>query len=73
MEDGPVYPSTPFQPTSPDKIEFKAEVVGVRTIKDGGIRLTLDLEEKARLLMPVFAGCQQDGVVLKIEAEESKD
>jgi len=53
-----------------DKIRFTAAVWKVSTLADGGIRLVLDLEEGARIHMPELARCQQNGIVLEIEAEK---
>lgn len=55
----------------PRPIKFMAEVKKVQTITDGGIRLTLDLPEQARDVMSELAKCQQDGVVLVIEATKT--
>lgn len=53
-------------------ITFEAEVKKVQTITDGGIRLTLDLPESGRRVMADLAECQQNGVILTIEAIKTK-
>jgi len=53
-------------------IIFEAEVKKVQTTVDGGIRLTLDLPEQAREVMSELAKCQQNGIVLAIEAIKTK-
>ena len=53
------------------KIEFTAAVWKVSTLADGGIRLVLDLSEDARKIMGELAECQQNGVILAIEATKT--
>lgn len=50
-------------------ITFRAEVYKVQTLVDGGIRLTLDMGEWATEIMAVLAKCQQNGIVLQVEAK----
>ena len=51
-----------------EAIKFTAAVWKVSTLADGGIRLVLDLDEGARDIMGELARCQQNGVILAIEA-----
>ena len=55
-----------------EKIKFVASVWKVSTLADGGIRLVLDLDEGARKIMGDLAECQQNGVVLAIEATKAR-
>lgn len=52
-------------------ITFPAEVYKVQTLVDGGIRVTLDLPESGADVMGELAKCQQNGIVLEIEAKKS--
>jgi len=54
-------------------IDFRAEVAKVQTLVDGGVRLTLDMEESAVALMGVLAQCQQNGIILQITAKEWRE
>ena len=49
-------------------IKFTAAVWKVSTLADGGIRLVLDLDERAREIMGELARCQQNDIALEIEA-----
>jgi len=52
----------------PPAITFPAEVYKVQTLVDGGIRVTLDLPESGADVMGELAKCQQNGIILKVEA-----
>lgn len=52
-------------------ITFPAEVKKVQTLVDGGIRVTLDLPESGVEIMGDLAKCQQNGIILKIQAKIS--
>jgi hypothetical protein len=54
--------------TEKTTITFPAEVKKVQTLVDGGIRVTLDLPESGRDVMGELAKCQQNGIILEIEA-----
>lgn len=51
-----------------EAITFTAAVAKVATLADGGIRVTLDLDEGAVMVMAQLAECRRAGAVLKIEA-----
>ena len=55
--------------SSPQAIEFTAQVYKVQTLVDNGIRVTLDLAETETVIMAKLAECQRFGAVLQITAE----
>jgi hypothetical protein len=52
--------------SSPQAIEFTAQVYKVQTLVDNGIRVTLDLAETETVTMAKLAECQRFGAVLKV-------
>jgi len=54
--------------TEQTTIIFRAEVYKVQTLVDGGIRLTLDMGEWATGIMALLAKCQQNKIIIKVEA-----
>lgn len=52
----------------PEAITFSAAVAKVATLADGGIRVTLDLDESAVMVMAQLAECKRAGAVLEISA-----
>ena len=55
------------------EIEFRALVAKVQTLVDGGVRLTLDMEESGVKIMADLARCQQNGIILQITAKEWRE
>jgi hypothetical protein len=52
--------------SSPQAIEFTAQVYKVQTLVDNGIRVTLDLPETETVTMARLAECQRFGVLLEV-------
>lgn len=52
-------------------IRFAAVVSSVRTLADGGIRVTLDLPETAIPEMAMLAQTKADGIVLDVVVTEA--
>jgi hypothetical protein len=50
-----------------NKIIFSASVASVKTLVDGGIRITLDLPEQAIAQAAALMQCKVDGIPLRIE------
>jgi len=54
-----------------DAICFDAEVQGVRTLTDGGLRVTFDLPESAIEQVKRLMECKRDGVALRVAVVNS--
>jgi hypothetical protein len=52
-------------------IRFPSTVSQIRTLADGGIRVTLDLPEDAIMQMAQLAECKRVGAVLSVACEAS--
>ena len=50
-----------------NKIVFVASVASIKTLVDGGIRVTLDLPEDAIAQAAALMACRRDGIPLKVE------
>lgn len=50
-------------------IRFPAIVASVKTLVDGGIRITLDLPEDAIAQAAQLMACKREGIALKLEAK----
>lgn len=50
-------------------IEFPASVASVKTLVDGGIRVTLDLPEDAIAQAAQLMACKKDGIYLHVEVK----
>jgi len=48
-------------------IKFPATVASVKTLVDGGIRVTLDLPEDAIAQAAALMACKRDGIPLAVE------
>jgi hypothetical protein len=56
-----------------EAIEFEAAVSQVRTLADGGIRVTLDLPEDSIPEMAMLAECKRQGIYLHLIAKEYQE
>lgn len=56
-----------------NKIIFSASVASVKTLLDGGIRITLDLPEQAIAQAAALMECRRDGIPLKVEVMADGD
>ena len=50
-------------------IRFTAAIYKVQTLVDGGIRLTLDMDENAIPQMAMLVEVKREGIVLQFEAK----
>ena len=53
--------------TTKNKIVFVASVASIKTLVDGGIRVTFDLPEDAITQAAALMACRRDGIPLKVE------
>jgi len=53
-----------------EAIAFPAAVYNVKTLTDGGVRVTLDLPETAIMEMAMLAECQRAGIYLNVTCTE---
>jgi hypothetical protein len=58
--------------TQENKITFAAIVASVKTLVDGGIRITFDLPEDAIAQAASLMACKKDGIALRVEVKEDK-
>lgn len=56
------------KPTPKNAIEFQATVEAVKTLTDGGIRITLDLPETAIDKAAMLMECKRQMIPLKVTA-----
>jgi hypothetical protein len=56
-----------------NKIVFVASVASIKTLVDGGIRVTLDLPEDAIAQAAALMACRRDGIPLKVEVMADGD
>lgn len=59
--------------TTKNKIVFVASVASIKTLVDGGIRVTLDLPEDAIAQAAALMACRCDGIPLKVEVMADGD
>ena len=59
--------------TTKNKIVFVASVASIKTLVDGGIRVTLDLSEDAITQAAALMACRRDGIPLKVEVMADGD
>jgi len=59
--------------TTKNKIVFVASVASIKTLADGGIRVTLDLPEDAIAQAAALMACRRDGIPLKVEVMADGD
>ena len=59
--------------TTKNKIVFVASVASIKTLVDGGIRVTLDLPEDAITQAAALMACRRDGIPLKVEVMADGD
>ena len=59
--------------TQQNKIVFVASVASIKTLVDGGIRVTLDLPEDAIAQAAALMACRRDGIPLKVEVMADGD
>ena len=59
--------------TTKNKIVFVASVASIKTLVDGGIRVTLDLPEDAIAQAAALMACRRDGIPLKVEVMADGD
>jgi hypothetical protein len=52
---------------SQNVIKFSASVASIKTLADGGIRVTFDLPEQAIAQAAALMQCKVDGIPLRIE------
>lgn len=55
--------------TKPNVIRFPAIVSSVKTLADGGIRVTLDLPEDAISAAASLMACKREGIPLTVEVK----
>ncbi len=54
-------------------IRFPAIVASVKTLVDGGLRVTLDLPEDAISQAAALMACKREGIPLKVEVKADGD
>jgi len=54
-------------------IRFPAIVASVKTLVDGGLRITLDLPEDAISQAAALMACKREGIPLKVEVKADGD
>ena len=59
--------------TTKNKIIFVASVASIKTLVDGGIRVTFDLPEDAITQAAALMACRRDGIPLKVEVMADGD
>ncbi len=59
--------------TTKNKIVFVASVASIKTLVDGGIRVTFDLPEDAITQAAALMACRRDGIPLKVEVMADGD
>lgn len=59
--------------TTKNKIVFVASVASIKTLVDGGIRVTFDLPEDAIAQAAALMACRRDGIPLKVEVMADGD
>ena len=59
--------------TTKNKIVFVASVASIKTLVDGGIRITFDLPEDAITQAAALMACRRDGIPLKVEVMADGD
>ena len=55
--------------TTKNKIVFPATVASVKTLVDGGLRITLDLPEDAIAQAAALMACKREGIALTVEVK----
>lgn len=56
-----------------NKIVFVASVASIKTLVDGGIRVTLDLPEDAIAQAAALMACKREQIPLKVEVKADGD
>ncbi len=59
--------------TQQNKIVFVASVASIKTLVDGGIRVTLDLPEDAIAQAAALMACRREAIPLKVEVMADGD
>lgn len=59
--------------TTANKIVFAASVASIKTLVDGGIRVTLDLPEDAIAQAAQLMACKREQIPLKVEVMADGD